>query len=199
MKNFLLITLLAITSPFVGMAQDNAQPVTAQTGFAPYDFAVAYAIAADYAREHSGKVCKIAATRSMYPLLDWDTLVVLVPADGMELRQGDIVAVPPTKRSRVSSAGTLHRIYDLSANTLRLKGDRLRRPDGERYSREQVEWVAVLAVYFLPDGERPVIKQHNAELQHLTNLPNVERLTHLEWLDDRFHPEWMKEPVVAGL
>jgi len=121
-------------------------------------FAEAYDTALSLAGEFpGGRVITIASTYSMYPMLDWDSIVVIVPASLEQISVGDVVCF---RDHRVDGAHTiLHRVERILVKDGRLvtRGDHLARSDPHLVSADTLVGKAVYIVYFDRSGERRTV------------------------------------------
>jgi hypothetical protein len=78
----------------------------------------------------------------MYPLLDWDTIVVSVPVDYSSIKVGDIICY------RANNEKVLHRVIRKTSSYLVLQGDNLIRPDSVTPGPGQTYQKAIAAFYF---------------------------------------------------
>jgi signal peptidase I len=121
-------------------------------------FTQAYGTALSLAKAFSGsRVVAIASTYSMYPLLDWDSIVVIVPASLSEIRVGDVVCFRD-KDSDVSHT-ILHRVERILVKDGRLvtRGDRLDHVDPHLVFADSLVGKAVYVVYFDRTGEQRTV------------------------------------------
>ena len=121
-------------------------------------FAAAYETAQSLAKEFPGsRLVSVASTYSMYPMIDWDSIVVIAPASLNQVRVGDVVCF---RDSRMDGPRTvLHRVERILAKDGRLvtRGDHLEHADPHLVLAESLVGRAVYIVYFDRSGEqRPV-------------------------------------------
>lgn len=123
------------------------------------DFVAAYDIAHELSDCVGGsRVVATASTFSMYPLLDWDTLVVVAPVRIEDVRIGDIVMF----RDLDSRGGRmiLHRVRRILIKGGRLitRGDHLDRDDPHPVTSERLVGRAMFLIYFDRSNDvRPVL------------------------------------------
>lgn len=121
-------------------------------------FTDAYQIALNLANEHPGsRVLTVASTFSMYPTIDWDSIVVIVPTALEQIKVGDVVCY---RDQRLDGTHTiLHRVEKILVKDHRLmtRGDNLERTDPRPVNAAALIGKAVYIVYFDRMGEkRPV-------------------------------------------
>jgi signal peptidase I len=99
----------------------------------------------------------VASTYSMYPTIDWDSIVVVVPTSLDQVKVGDVVCF---RDARLDGTHTvLHRVEKIFVKDHRLvtRGDHLDRADPHAVGAEALVGKAVYVVYFDRIGEkRPV-------------------------------------------
>jgi signal peptidase I len=121
-------------------------------------FAEAYDKALALAKEFPGsRVVTVASTYSMYPTLDWDSLVVVAPTSLNQVRVGDVVCF--RDKNLEESRTILHRVERIMVKGGRLvtRGDHLEQPDPHPVPADALVGKAVYVVYFDRTGEqRPV-------------------------------------------
>lgn len=121
-------------------------------------FVEAYEKAQSLAQEFPGsRVVSVASTYSMYPLLDWDSLVVIAPVGIEQVRVGDIICF---QDNGLDGARTLlHRVERISVKGGRLvtRGDYLAEADPHLVFSDNLMGKAVYIIYFDRSVEqRPV-------------------------------------------
>jgi len=121
-------------------------------------FAEAYDTALALAGEFpGGRVITIASTYSMYPMLDWDSMVVVVPASLEQISVGDVVCFRDQRSDATRTI--LHRVERILVKDGRLvtHGDHLTRSDPHLVSADTLVGKAVYIVYFDRSGERRTV------------------------------------------
>ena len=121
-------------------------------------FAEAYDTALALAKGFPGsRLVTVASTYSMYPMLDWDSIVVIAPASLEQVQVGDLVCF---RDRRLDGSHTiLHRVERILNKDGRLvtRGDHLEHADPHLVLAESLVGKAVYIVYFDRSGEqRPV-------------------------------------------
>jgi signal peptidase I len=149
--SFVLASIALIGIPFLQAHGSVAMPQTAA-------FAEAYNTAQALAKDFPGsRVVTVASTYSMYPMLDWDSIVVIAPASLDQVKVGDVVCF--RDRQLDGSHTILHRVERISNKDGRLvtRGDHLERADPHQVFAESLVGKAVYIIYFDRSGEqRPV-------------------------------------------
>ena len=137
------------------------QPVQAQRSVEmpqTRSFVDAYGTALSLAKEYPGsQVVAIASTYSMYPQLDWDSIVVLAPTSLGQIRVGDVVCF--RDKSLDGPHTIMHRVQQILVNDGRLvtRGDHLDRADPRPVRADALVGRAVYVVYFDRTGEQRTV------------------------------------------
>jgi len=121
-------------------------------------FTEAYQTALALSQELPGsRLMTVASTYSMYPTIDWDSIVVIVPTSLDKVQVGDVICFRDTRLD--GSHTILHRVEKIMLKDRRLvtRGDHLERADPHAVQAEALVGKAVYVVYFDRAGEkRPV-------------------------------------------
>ena len=103
----------------------------------------AYAKAVEVAKNYPNAEIKMCAvTGSMFPELDWDTIIVLAPLTAQP-KVGDIVGYMNFQGQQV-----LHRLVKIEGDRYIFKGDNLKTKDREYISAKQLVGKAIFVAYF---------------------------------------------------
>lgn len=118
-------------------------------------FTDAYQTALTLSQEFPGsRLMTVASTYSMYPTIDWDSIVIVVPTTLDRINVGDVVCF---RDKRLDGAHTiLHRVEKILVKDRRLvtRGDHLERADPHPVQADALVGKAVYVVYFDRIGER---------------------------------------------
>jgi len=133
-------------------------------------FAAAYDRALALAKEFPGsRVVAVASTYSMYPTLDWDSLVVVAPASLKQVRVGDVVCFKD--KGPEGPRTILHRVERILVKDGRLvtRGDHLEQSDPHQVPSDALVGKVVYVVYFDRTSEKrsvsfslPTLKRREA-------------------------------------
>jgi len=118
-------------------------------------FTEAYGTALSLAKGFPGsRVVAVASTYSMYPTLDWDSIVVIAPVLLNQVQVGDVVCF--RDKSLDGAHTILHRVERIMVKDGRLvtRGDHLDHPDPHLVVAEALVGKAVYVVYFDRTGEK---------------------------------------------
>ncbi|MBK9991401.1 MAG: hypothetical protein IPP19_11875 [Verrucomicrobia bacterium] len=114
----------------------------------------AYQVALKLSQDHPGsRIVSVESTYSMYPTLDWDSLVVIAPVSINQIEAGDLVCF---RDQRVDGGRKiLHRVEKILRKDHRLvtRGDFMDRPDLHPVGADALIGKAVYVVYFDRSGE----------------------------------------------
>jgi len=122
-------------------------------------FTEAYGTALSLAKEFPGsRVVAIASTYSMYPMLDWDSIVVIAPVAIDQIRVGDVVCFRDKTLDGLHTL--LHRVERIRFKDggLVTRGDHLDRADPHLVGADSLVGRAVYVVYFDRTGEQRTVR-----------------------------------------
>lgn len=118
-------------------------------------FTEAYQVARNLAEQHpGGRLMSVASTYSMYPKLDWDSIIVVAPVSIDQVQVGDIVCF--RDQSFDSQRKIVHRVVKILRKDHRLitRGDNLDRADLHPVGADTLIGKVAYIVYFDRTGQQ---------------------------------------------